>query len=529
MDEFIIPSEDDINESRKKGESRIKGLNQTQVNGLRRLAKNDKFFLAHGILGYKKLSATLHNELCKWLESNEGAQYREILLARSHFKSTIATITDSVQLALPDDVGDKVYPYDLGPEIKILLAHNVSEKAEEFLYAITMHFMSNDLLMALFPELVPNQRVQKINQKSLGLPRKLISPQQTFSAMGVGGKNQGAHYNFIKADDLYGEAERASATERASTIQWIDNLQAYLDTPATDHIDFIGTRWAFDDCYNHIEKSYGDQLVKFVRGAEVINDEGKRVPIFPQQENVIDGKKSYSGFTPKSFEILKRNKIVWNSQYANDPKEGATRFNEAWLRFYNRNNFKTLTILNGQESFKVNIDSLDKIIFIDPAPKKLSGIVITGTDVKSNIYVLEAIKKSYSPEALTEEVFRLVTRYNPRIVVIEEVLFSVLYQSWWLREMNFRGIKFRVEGAKTNQKHKEERVQALSPYYAASQIYLDRGFEEFITEFKEFGATENYHMHDALAYGPKFWRAAVNQRSQEEMREALNVVNFYDV
>lgn len=518
-EDFNLPTEEEITQKRKEGDLELEqqGITESQRLALRRYAKVDKFFLAHGILKYKRLSLGLHNELCKWLEETEYVQYRKILLPRSHYKSTICTITDSIQLALPDDAGEKKYPYNLGPDIRILLAHNVAEKAEEFLYAIMMHFMNNPLLMALFPELVPNQRVQKINQKSLGLPRNIISPQQTFTAMGVGGKNQGAHYNYIKADDLYGEAERASTAERTATVQWVDNLQAYLDTPAKDHIDFIGTRWAFDDIYAHIDKTYEDQLKSFVKGAEVLNKDGERVPIFPEQ------------FTTNSFKILKKNRVVWNAQYANNPTEGAARFQEVWLKYYNRTNFKTLTILNGKESYRVNTAGMDKIMFIDPATKGLGGLVLTGTDVKQNIYILEAMKKAWKPEELTEEVFRLVLRYGPRLVVIEEVLFSILFQSWWQREMSVRRINFKIETAKTNQKHKEERVQALSTYFTAGQIYLDRDFEELITEFKEFGATENYHMLDALAYGPRYWRAAVNSGNLEANNELNKLVDFYSI
>ena len=59
-----------------------------------------------------------------------------ILLPRGHYKSTVSTIGESVQIALPNDAGAEDHPFHLGPNVKVLLAHEVRETASKFLYEI---------------------------------------------------------------------------------------------------------------------------------------------------------------------------------------------------------------------------------------------------------------------------------------------------------------------------------------------------------------------------------------------------------
>ena len=496
---FRIPSQEDIDNARRLGDEELKkivSLSSLDVSQLRKIAKEDLFFLAHGVLKYKKLSPNLHNDLCKWLERSKYEQYREILLPRSHYKSTICTITGAIQLALPDDSGKLAYPHNLGPNVRILISHETSEAATRFLYSITQHFMGNGLLMALFPELVPNTRNNRINKNELELPRTIIASEPTFDTMGVAGKSQGRHYNKLFCDDLYGAAARDSEAEKKSTINWIDNLQSYLITPKTDQIDFIGTRWAHDDCYAHIHETYGKQLKKYIRSVEEINPlTKKKEPIFPEE------------FTTDSLSILRKNRQIWNAQYVNNPSEGNTRLKVEDLRYFNRVGMKEIITFNGLGSERVSIDKMDKLILIDPAPTNLAGIIVTGTDRRNNIYILEAKKQEWGHLEFTNEVFNLVLKYRPRKVIIEDVLFSVVYQAWWLREMSFRNIKFVVEGCKTGGKMKEERVMKLAPFIATHQIYVDREQSDLIEEVEKFGMTKNYHLLDAMCQGATEWRA----------------------
>jgi hypothetical protein len=126
-----------------------------------------------------------------------GKQWRLILLPRGHYKSTITTIADSIQIALPDDGGNEPYPRNLGPEVRVLIAHEGKEHAARFLTSITSHFTTNPLLMALYPTCTPGKS-QRVNNSELELPRKSYWAEPTFDVMGVGSRAQGRHYDFPK-------------------------------------------------------------------------------------------------------------------------------------------------------------------------------------------------------------------------------------------------------------------------------------------------------------------------------------------
>lgn len=503
--------------ARKKGDSLYSNFSDDQIKTIRNRAKHDLFFLSYGLLGYDKLSTNLHGNLCEFLRRTNHYQFRLTLLPRSHFKSVLVTISDSVQIVLTDDLQNSPYPRNLGPNCRVLLAHEVSDAAGRFLSSITQHFTTNPAILFFFPELIP-QKGMLLNKKELELPRTSIWSEPTFDTIGVGGKSQGRHYNYIKPDDLYGAAARESKAERDSTISWVDNLQSLLITPRTDHIDFVGTRWAFDDCYDHILKVYNKKgkvpkLITYIRSCEEFSEKlQKKVPIFPEE------------FTPESLEILKENRQIWSSQYANNPSEGSVAFQSEWLRLYNRKGLKELVILDGESGYNVDTRDLDIVVLIDPALEGLAGFVITGTDNKNRIYVLEAEKRSWSPNVLIEKIFQTVIKYRPRLVAIESVLFSELYQPWLQREMVFRGITFKVEPVKTKGQAKPVRVHGLSNYFAAGQIYFDTKMEELIDEFRQFGATDNYHMLDALAYGPRLWRAATGRKELEHSQKAIEEI-----
>lgn len=517
---------DRLDRAQDEAKKRRDALDEDDIRELQILAKTDTFFLSYSILGYTKLTTKFHGHFCSWLDKTRNQKkvidgeetdelawlYRLTLLARSHFKSTIKTITGSIQAGLPDISEKETYPFNLGTNIRLLLGHEAHAGSQRFLYEITGHFTGNPKLIALFPECVPNPRVQRINKSELELPRTSFWAEPTFDTIGVGGRSQGRHYDYIKLDDIFGDKARDSRVEKESLIQWFDNIQSFLIELKTGHIDMIGTRWSVDDVYAHVMKVYGKKLVRYIRRVEEFNKEtGKAEPVFPEH------------FPPESLDILRKNKRVWAAQYANDPHEGLAEFDLTWKRFYSRTPTHAVTALTPHGSLRWRLKDLDILILNDPAVTKTPGIVVTGTDKFMNIFILETVKREMSPMEFVETQFSLVQKYWPRAVCIEEVVFSEVYSHWIKREMMIRNIRFSILPYKPpKDKIKFERVAVLGNYYAAGQIFFNADQEDMIWEFDNFGATDNYHLHDALAQGEQFWRAAVLAEEEKERQEFLD-------
>lgn len=503
-------TEDIISNARRQGERHLSTLSSDQVDSLRWRAKHDKFFLASAVLGYKDLSINLHGHLSKWLAETQDDRFRLVLLPRSHFKTTIVTIADSIQITLPACDETDHYPFDMAANVRILLGHESAFGSSRFLYEITNHFCSNPVLMALFPECIPSPRIQRMNQQELELPRTERWAEPTFDTIGVGGRSQGRHYNIIKLDDIFGDKARDSKADRDTTIQWVDNIQAFFVNLPKDHLDFVGTRYSLDDVYAHIIRVYGKQLLRYIRRIEEpTGKDGAVAPIFPER------------FTTESLQILRKNKTVWAAQYVNDPVLGLSQFDRNWKRYYTFLSRNKIQIFTGTRNEIISLDDCDICIISDPAVTGKSGTLVTATDSKLRIFVLEAIKKEFQPQEFVNILFQLVLKYRqmggPRTVAIEEILFMALYEPWLKREMQIRGVRFhftpvkpkkvpRISGGSVDES-KIDRVKGLAPYFSSGQIFFHSSQVDLIEEFDNFGATDDYHLLDAMAYGPHIWIA----------------------
>ena len=429
-----------------------------------------------------------------------------ILLPRSHRKTTYATAVDSLQIALPDDLGITPYPRSLGPDVRIAIIHETDSMASTILREIQNWILSNETLRFLFPDIIPENRQRRVNTSELELHRNASWKEATFSTMGVGSKAQGRHFNRLKLDDIYGVDARDSPATRKKTIQWFDELQPFLVTPKTDGFDLVGTRYDHEDVYAHAMDKFKDKLPRYIRSVIEFNQETQKYdPIFPEM------------FTQESLEEIKKNRKLWTSNYLNAPDFREHReLDPAWIRHFEwldpRN--QSLVAFTGTERLKRHVQELDKILFIDPAVSGDAGWIVTGTDYvshKPNIFVLDAYRGPIPPEQMINKIFNAVERFSLRAVVIEEVLFSTIYRHWLESEMRHRNFYFTVIPAKTKGKQKDARVMALTPYFNASQIYFHKEQEALRTEYDQFGLGSAYHILDALAYGPEHWRAAVDR------------------
>ena len=529
----ILLDEDVLTERRDKAEKKYRNLSGSQIQGLRKRAKEDLFFLASAVLEYNLLSVDFHGHYTQWLRQVWGERYRMTLFARDHYKSTINTISDAIQMALPNDAGVTAYPYTLGPDIKILLSHENRESASRFLYEITQAFRAKPLMLALFPELIPSPRVQRMNKWELELPRDMHHKEPTFDTIGAGGAAQGRHYNWLKNDDLVGEDARDSETVMKRILLWFDNINSLLTRLKIDGWDLVGTRWAATDVYSHAVKMYGvnrpcsvlnaydprdvermeeGQLVVYARGA-IENG----LPVFPEE------------FSLEDLNRIRRNAKVWAAQYANNPRESnLTKFKPEWLKPYNVGRGDSLYVFEGDTSWSVRTSQLDRAILCDPTVGETdradeAGIMVTGTDSKLNIFVLETIKEIMNPPEFIDRLLQLYIKWNPRIVSIESVVFSAVFKHWFEEKCQALGIYPSIYDYKPGQKQKDIRIEGLTNYGAAGQIYILEGMHQLKDEWEWFPLGESKHLLDAFAQGPEVWAPSLAEHSRD-MEEAIRIV-----
>lgn len=514
IEQLLGRSED----AQREADKRKRALSEEEWRRLRVRCKRDLFFLCTGVLGNDRLSLDLHGNLCTTITKTAYThRFREFLLARGNFKSTIITIAHSIQVVLPYDPIDAKYDDDpqpvpwpdrLGTDCRLLIAHETHESAARFLYAITNHFTTNPLLMALFPEAVPSVRKNRINKWELELPRSITgNPEPTIDTLGVGGKSQGRHYNYIKLDDIFGDKARDSEAEAKTTKQWFDNIQSFFSLFSKDRLDLIGTRYSFDDIYEHAHSTYGKQLFKYIRKIE--EDDLTKPFVYSEEKKKLVPQKRITfpeEFTTESLAILKKNKKVYNAQYLNDPDENNEGFDQSWWRVFYWLDRDRFCIFTGKTREIIYVRDLDICILIDPGRGASGGFAVTGMDYRRRVFVLTSMRLELNTPQLTDLVFKCTARWQPRTVAVESDFFAEAFEHWWKSEMRTRGIRFHIDPVYTKKQAKDVRISGLANYWEAGQIYTNDAQEDLKEEFRKWGKSQDIHILDALAYGPEVWR-----------------------
>jgi phage terminase large subunit-like protein len=380
-------------------------------------------------------------------------------------------------------------------------------------------------MLALFPELVPSTRKQRINKWELELPRQTHWKEPTFDAIGVGGAAQGRHY--------IGEEARDSAVVMQTTKDWADNVNSLLTRLRLDGWDLTGTRWSLDDVYDHMMHRYGIKWAQSYTPALDNNRERIKdgiavayirsaiengVPIFPEE------------FTLEDLAVIRENRKVWAAQYANNPlDEEFLEFRAKWLKFYNLAPNGDIIVFEGEKGRRrIRPYDLDRVILVDPSMGEdddadETGIVVTGTDNKHNIFVLETIKKRLKPPELIRELFRLYTKYWPRLISIEKVNFSGTYHYWFQEECNRLKVYPSIYEYRVGRKQKMKRVRGLANFGAAGQIYCLEGMHDLREEWERFGVIKKYHLLDAFAQGPEVWIKGNDAKEVESRETAVQI------
>jgi hypothetical protein len=485
----------------------VKALPSDQREFMRDVAKNDLYILSKGILGYKDINPDTHGGFCRFVES-EIKLRRMGLMPRTHLKSTIATIADSIRLVLRDP-----------DEARILIAGETSTQAEKFLAELKGHWEKNDILRNLFPELVPPRMAGpgvKWSTTIASINRSRDYKEGSWNTIGVGGAVTGGHYNRIKCDDLVGLEASRSPAAMAAAIAWVSNIEPLLIDQHADIIDYIGTRWSRTDLYAFVMKFYGERIAVFLR--EAIED-GKI--IFPQKHTIEE-------YTTLQNEAP----LVWYAQYCNNPLAGGQNdFPAGSVQTYSFDLNGNIVLFRDGQKKVWKLSDLDRVIAADPNSGSLTApdtaaIVTTGISPDDEVIVLDAWSGRITPSGFVDKIFEKWNRWRPRVVGIEKAG-QQNTQHYFEKKMQEEEIYIRVIPLKPKNRNKIERIRtALQPLFASKKVYMLATQSVLRKATDEFPDTDPIDELDALSYGTEdgMWRKPMRYEDQEENGRVLRLI-----
>jgi len=466
-----------------------RGSPTERVAAIRVLASSSLYLFARVILQKDYLRPHPHRAVCEFLES-PSPQHRLLVLPRSFLKSTLNSLSLPLWMALQD------------PSLTILLVTNSDDNARKMLGELRTTIERNELLRALWPEVIPASasEAEKWSDSQVCLKRKVVSKEMTFEAAGVSTTMTGRHYRRIivddpvaaKRDDRTGEEAAPTKDDIDTAISFISKLRPYFTDPSETRVYHSGTRWAHYDPIAYLkglQRADGTPLVATFEMA-ALDAEGRatyeRYPV-----GVLDDIRAEVG------------PYLWASQYMNQPiAEVDHLFKKEWRRYWSR------TPPNDSIAALPNLEDLWIAITLDPANRQhrhsdYTALVAVGSDGSGNWYVLDYVKKRMAPEDTVKEAVRMYERWNARVLGVECVAAQLTYKKWidaYARDHNLY-IKTLELKSKNIAEAKQRRIESIQPLCARGQLFLEQGRSAALEqEMDEYPNGRHDDLLDALAY-----------------------------
>lgn len=297
------------------------------------------YYFSKVVLGYKEMVPHYHLPFGNKIQNTMVQRRRGFLRPRGHFKSSMAAKSYPLwrHTGGGKQIGDPPDPRNL----RFLIAGESDTVACKDIKDPRWHLENNQLLRWLFPEIVPLD-FNKVawRDDAIEVQRSETFDEASITAIGVGAKGTGFHYDEIIYDDIIGEKAAKSVAVMTEAIEWFSYAGGYANDPGTFRELMIGTRWKHGkaDIYGYIMEELVHNEEQGERASGFIWDvEGCRTP---------DGEiRFYPRFTEEILaDLLKREKTYkFSCQYDNNPTAPpGTKFTEEMLK-----------------SFKIGIDPSD--------------------------------------------------------------------------------------------------------------------------------------------------------------------------
>ena len=443
--------------------------------------KENTYYLAKDLLGYKDLTPTFHYKyICKKLQEPREKKIRLWLIPRGFFKTTILTISHSVQLQLNN------------PSIRILIVSGVLANSVSMVQTIGNVYLTNIRFRTLFPKYCPEKpkapdTIWRGNE--IHIPNRGGRPvmEGTFEAFGPESTITARHFDYIKIDDLVTRENSMTRDQMDKIKNFYKAIFPLRDNPDTP-IDIIGTRWDDYDLYGELEE---DEEIEVIKVPCIIN--GKST--FPERYPIDELKK------------LKRSKNMGSYLFSclmmldPIPQEDAV-FKEKYFKYFKLDmTNKIITRLDDGEKIPVGLTFMTADGATTEGKNDYSAIIVVTTDSENNIYILDAWHKQCDPVEFMNKFIFLYFNWNCMKLGLQSAIVEKMLRSFLKEKMKREKFWINIVELKENtRQNKEYCIKSLQPWYENGCIYHKESLRgsELEEELLRFPKSKHDDVIDAL-------------------------------
>ncbi len=473
---------------------------QLQEDTIAKLAQKGReslFFLTRAILGFDKMTKSIHLPICKDFEDYVGNKRLLIMLPRDWYKTTLGSISYSIWRAIND------------PEIRILIVQNTYTNAVGKLAAIKQIFEKNELFRACYPEILPTTKCTW-SREALCVNRKGTVPESTFEAAGTATAVVSRHYDVIIEDDtvapdfdnITGALMQPTQAEIEKCIGWHKLAHPLLIEPALSQIVVIGTRWVEGDLLEWIMKN--EPQYKVIERAVREDEDGRPDPLGKiVWEETDDGVPKFNSEVLQQLEAA-LGPYMYSALYMNMPTSASDMlFKRTWINYY--------TTLPDNLLFCTSQDpsSGDADMTSDP---DYDAVVTTGINPHNgHIYVIHYNRERMNPGEQVSVIFDHYRAYKSLRFYLEAISYQRTLAYWIRKRMTQENVFFPIEEIRSHKSSKVDRIRGLQPYFSATRIFIKADMPELENELLSFPHGRHDDVIDALSMQLPFWSDIVEE------------------
>jgi len=447
-----------------------------------------------------------------------------ISLPRGFFKTSLMTISKRIQRILND------------PEIRQLILSYTGANAKSMLLELSSHFLVNDNLRFLFPDICPKNTARPETGKwnmddGITIKRKQQWKECSVEALGADQNPVSKHYDVIDIDDIFVFQNTRTAQQITNTIEFLKKVPALLNNHnANRQMFFVGNPWVPDDGYAKIKDGSflapdGEKYKVYEVPAESGVGEN-RTPSYPKlfPLSVLDG-------------LKKQDEITYSAFYLLDPDD---MINAIWnldmLQFYQ----ELPQTIDGKLLDKEKNNVFDLMVYggVDPGISEKdvksgsdTANIVIGIDRNNHVWVLDYENRK-DVDWLNDSIFTLYERHKNRNGKrqfrwwsIETKAFQKLLARDLRKEMQIRGTWIPINEF-TPVTDKTSRIMVLDGLIKNKAFHIRSDMHELKSQIIRFGRPNiKNDLLDAIAQAYSSSKAR-SQKKRESNEIPWNQANL---